>query len=260
MRGFNVIGRTMRMASYLGRRKGSDPRTLTARLNPVLSALSSHVHRLEGKYRELETRSKEYFENCVRLLKANDTEHAALYASEIAELRKLAKMILHTKLLLEQVKIRVETIVELSEAVGLIVTLKELMSKVASEVRRMVPDAALQLEEFSKQIDEIIMLSNLTDVPKIQEQETSDEAARIIEEARLVAAKMLRESFPEVPMMNDVEKVVYEYLSNLQSVGDLSIDVESLARDLNLPAYKVEEALESLEKKGLLEFAELEAS
>ncbi|MCS7142650.1 MAG: hypothetical protein NZ920_02480 [Aigarchaeota archaeon] len=258
MRGLESVKRVLRISSNPRYGGGGDVGAFKTKLNYILTGLSSYIHRLDVKYKELEVRGKEYFENCVNALKSNDRERAVLYASEIAELRKIAKIILHILLMLEQVKIRVETVMELSEMFGLISTLKGLISKVMGEMQRIAPETANQLSDLSRQIDELVTMSNVGKVGEPMNVELSDEAAKIVEEAKIVAAEMLERSFPEAPLLNDVERRVYDFISSVKQSGDLSIDVDILAENLNLPQEKVEEALSSLERKGIIELAESE--
>lgn len=238
---------------------GMKPEEFKEKLSTSLTALSTHVHRLENKYRELEARGKEYFERCVDALVMGDEAHAKLYADEIAELRRLAKIILNSKLILEQVKIRLESLTELSEVIGLASSLKGIIGRVVGEVGKIAPEAASSLEDLSKQIDNFMTTSSseITDSP-IAVPELSDEASKIFEDAKKIVAMKLRESFPDVPILTEVERIVYTYISAMSP--DKEFDVKECSLALGLTEDQVEEAIQGLQEKGMIEVAQAEAS
>ena len=235
-----------------------EPDEFRARLNASLSELSAQIERLKFKFKELEQRGKLYLDRCVEALVMKDEEHALMYANEIAELRKLANIILHSELILEQVKIRLESILELSDVIGLVTSLRGMIGKVAGEVSKIAPEAAMQLEELSKQIDEFVASSGS---PEVQAPTTvyelSDEAAKIFEDAKQIVAMKLKESFPDVPVLTDVEQLVYSYISSLNPRS--GFDIEECCSQLGLSEEQVESALEGLQKKGIIEISEMEA-
>ncbi|MEM0275330.1 MAG: hypothetical protein QXE67_03685, partial [Nitrososphaerota archaeon] len=94
-----------------------------SRLEKSLSILNVQIEKLKNRYAEMEMRSKEYFEKVIECLVNMDEERAKIYAEEIAEIRKLAEIVKKSQLLLLQVKIRLETIIEITEVIGLITPL-----------------------------------------------------------------------------------------------------------------------------------------
>lgn len=236
-----------------------EPQEFKEKLSASLTALSTHVHRLENKYRELEARGKEYFERCVDALVMGDEAHAKLYADEIAELRRLAKIILNSTLILEQVKIRLESLTELSEVIGLATSLKGIIGRVVGEVGKIAPEAALSLEDLSKQIDHFMTTSSseIAESP-IATPELSDEASKIFEDAKRIVAMKLRESFPDVPILTEIERMVYTYISAMNPEKEFDVKECSLA--LGITEEQVEEAIQGLQEKGMIEIAQAEAS
>lgn len=236
-----------------------EPDEFREKLSTSLTALSTHVQRLEHKYRELEARGKEYFDRCVDALVMGDEAHAKLYADEIAELRRLAKIILNSKLILEQVKIRLESLTELSEVIGLAASLKGIIERVVGEVGKIAPDAASSLEDLSKQIDNFMATSSteITESP-IATPELTDEASKIFEDARRIVAMKLRESFPEVPILTNIERMVYTYISVMDP--DKEFDAKECSLALGITEEQVEEALQGLRDKGMIEIVQAEAN
>jgi len=217
-------------------------------LEQSLSKLNAQILRLESKYRELVSRSKEYFEQVVDAMESGDEERASIYAEEIAELRKLAKMVRRSQLMLEQVKLRLETIIEVSELIGLVVPLLSLITEVEDEVAGVAPDAAKNLHELACYIEDFTS-SNMANTMEIGSQEVSEDAKKILEEARKLAAEKVKESFPDVPQLSEIEQMVYSYLSKAGS----EINLKKCAKELGIDVKQVKEILMKLEEKGLIE-------
>jgi DNA-binding MarR family transcriptional regulator len=84
-------------------------------------------------------------------------------------------------------------------------------------------------------------------------EELSDEAMRILEEARAIIARQVAESFPVVPTLSREERIIYEYIVSLPEGTVLEVD--SCSRALGIPEQEVEDVLKRLEQKGLIEVA-----
>ncbi|GBC68899.1 hypothetical protein HRbin01_00587 [archaeon HR01] len=222
---------------------------MSVRIEKAISSLAGHIERLSNKYREMVDRSKLYFDRCVEALIAKDDERAKIYASEIAEIRKLANIIVHSQLLLLQVKIRLESILELGEAISLIRPLTQLLQNVMVEIDDVAPEASEHLKALMVMIEGFVSSTGYSPTSEPATQ-VSDEALFIMEEAKRIAAENVKASFPEAPQLTDHERAVYSYLSKTSSD---ELDLEECSTALNIDVDKVTEALKSLHQKGLIE-------
>jgi len=236
----------------------SRPDLLVTRINESLRGITAQIQRMNLKYRELEQLGKEYFNRCVEDLIKGDEAHAKIYVDEIAEIRRLARIILHTQLVMEQVKIRLESILELTDVMGLVTSLRGIIGKVMEEVTGIAPEAAANLQELSKQIDEFVNTSGQVTVGEPSPApELSDEASKIFEDARKIIAMRLKESFPDVPIMTETEKLVYSYISKLDP--EHPFNAQECSLQLGIPEEQIEDALDALQRKGIIEVTEAEA-
>lgn len=217
-------------------------------LEQSLNKLNAQILRLESKYRELLSRSKEYFEQVVDAMESGDEERASIYAEEIAELRRLAKMVRRSQLMLEQVKLRLETVVEVSDLIGLVVPLLSLIAEVEDEIVGVAPEAAKNLHELACYIEDFTS-SNMANPVELGSHEVSEDAEKVLEEARKIAAERVEKAFPDAPQLSEVEQLVYSYLSKAGS----EINLRKCAEDLGIDVKQVKEILIKLEEKGLIE-------
>ncbi|MCD6592160.1 MAG: hypothetical protein J7K78_04005 [Thaumarchaeota archaeon] len=219
------------------------------RLEQSLNQLNAQIMKLKSKYQEMMNRSKEYFEQVVEAMMSGDEDRASIYAEEIAEIRKLANMIMKTQLLLEQVKLRLETIIEVSELIGLVVPLLSLIAEVEDEVSGVAPEAASNLHELASYIQNFTETTSMINPAQPLQEELSEDVKKVLEEARKAAAEKIKESFPDVPKLSEEEKLVFSYISKSGS----EIDLRKCAKELGIDARQVKQILEKLEEKGLIE-------
>ncbi|MDJ0274034.1 MAG: hypothetical protein QXP81_02845 [Nitrososphaerota archaeon] len=226
--------------------------SLEVKLNRSLTAVSASITRLSKKYSELELKGKELFDRCVEALSSGDEEHARIYADEIIALRRLAKIIMSKLILLEQVKVRLETVMELTEVLGLLSSLRGVVQVVARELSSVTPEVSVALNQLSEDLESLVTTTSAAVPSPAPQQMTLDgEAEEVLEMAKKLAAERVRMSFPEVPVMSDRERAVYELVT---SAGDSqALDIEELSKVLGLSVEEVEEVLESLANKGLIE-------
>ena len=219
------------------------------RLEQSLNQLNAQIMKLKSKYQEMMNKSKEYFERVVEAMMSGDEDRASIYAEEIAEIRKLANMIMKTQLLLEQVKLRLETIIEVSELIGLVVPLLSLIAEVEDEVSGVAPEAASNLHELASYIQNFAETTSMINPAQPLQEELSEDVKKVLEEARKAAAEKIKESFPDVPKLSEEEKLVFSYISKSGS----EIDLRKCAKELGIDARQVKQILEKLEEKGLIE-------
>ena len=186
---------------------------LKLKLEHSLNQLSAQIIKLRSKYDEMVARSKEYFEEVVQALMNGDEGRASIYAEEIAEIRKLAGMVVKTQLVLEQVKLRLETILEISDVLGLLIPLISLVAEVEDEVRGVAPEAAESLQELASCIEDFTSISGTGEEAIQVPRELDEEALKILEEAQKKAAERVKEAFPDVPKLSEEERLVYSYIS-----------------------------------------------
>ena len=92
---------------------------LKEKISQVVYKLKVQQNRLEGANLKTQQHDKSLFDKCVQAQMSKDTMRSAMYANEIAEIRKIAKVTLRSELALEQVVLRLETIQEFGDVAAM---------------------------------------------------------------------------------------------------------------------------------------------
>ena len=89
-------------------------------------------------------------------LKKNNKERAAVWANEIAEVRRLLKFLYNVQLAIERVVLRLETIKELSDVVVDLKPALKLLQGVSQELFQVLPDISTELNNVNSTISETL--------------------------------------------------------------------------------------------------------
>lgn len=161
--------------------------------------LKTIVNRLEYLVNKMKERDRVLFEKVVEALMVKDEARAAIYASEVAEVRKLVKYLLITQVALEQVMLRLETIVELGEVAVTMAPLVSVLKQLKGMVRGVIPEVGFELAELEEMMNNMIIEMGSFAGRSVTVSVVSEEAKKILEEATAIAEQRMKESFPELP-------------------------------------------------------------
>jgi division protein CdvB (Snf7/Vps24/ESCRT-III family) len=174
-----------------------DPRVKMGEVSIKLRIL---VDKLQRSYDALVNKKDQLFERVVRAEAEKDRDRAAVYASEIVQVKKIAKTILVAITTLEKVVLRLDTVKEAIEA-------KEILSSpelgvirpLTEQLRGVMPEVSLELGKINENLEEAMMSFGTIDsynyVPEVRDQDVQS----ILREASEVAVQRMKTSFPELP-------------------------------------------------------------
>src|SRR2546426_1338231 len=171
------------------------------RIEFTIQKLRLQSSRLDKTLNQLETRDHTLLEKCVKALETRDTSTATLYANECVQIRKLVRTSLSSQICLEQALLRLETIEEFGDMVHSMGAVKDILGTVRGELEGKLPEISTSLGDVEDS------LSSLTvEIGEAVESEgtyipASDESARVLREADMMAEEKMKERFPEIPQV-----------------------------------------------------------
>ena len=171
---------------------------LKHKIDLAKTRLKMQVDRLDQITTRLMERDKKVFEKVVDAFIKHEMDRATLYANELAELRKMGKIILFSKLSLEKVLLRLETIRDVGDLMVAMAPVIGVVRAVKSGLAGILPDAERELGELADVLGGLVAdAGELTGhSPTL---EASEEAQKILEEAMAIAEQRMREKLPEIP-------------------------------------------------------------
>jgi len=171
------------------KRRPPDLLEIIEKLQVIRIRLSNRVKEVEARYREL-------FEQVVKAHMEGDHAKAAIYAGELAELRKMLRNVMHASLLLEGVIYRISAVKDLSEASSIMAPLREILSIASDEISGVAPMTSEELRKLMDSVEDLSVRIGHVSEPIDVNPELSEEARRILEEASAIAAQRRRDRSP----------------------------------------------------------------
>ncbi|MDT7861901.1 MAG: cell division protein CdvB1/B2 [Saccharolobus sp.] len=162
--------------------------------------IGSMISRLDAYISKMQERDKILFERVVEAQMAKDTQRAAMYANEVAEIRKISKQLLMTQIALEQVQLRLETVTELGDIFVNLIPVLGVVNELRSTLKGILPEVSIELADLGESLQEIVTESGEFTGLGTYAGAASPEAKKILEEASIVAEQRMKEKFPALPV------------------------------------------------------------
>ena len=182
-------------------REAIKPTPIKKRIQIATFKLHSQTTRLDKSISQMESRDHGLHEKCVKALEARDTQTATLFANECVEIRKLIKTSLSSRICLEQATLRLETIEQFGDMIHSMGSVRGILARVKDELEGKLPEISTgindvedSLEGLTSEIGEAVDHDGSYVLP-------TDESAKILKEADLMAEQKMKEKFPEIPQI-----------------------------------------------------------
>ena len=190
----NSTGFTTKM-----RESVKNPGPLKPRLDLAVRQIQVQVAKLDATTAKLRERDASIFNKVVSSIQKHDSQHASVYANELAEVRKMNRMVTQAKLALEQITLRLNTITELGD---IVVTLTPAMSVIRSVRQGLVsvlPEAEGEIGEISGLLSSILVDAGTVGGYNLNFEAANEDAEKVLAEAAAVAEQRMKDKFPEIP-------------------------------------------------------------
>ena len=176
------------------------PPALKPQLEEANRQVKILISQLDGTVNRIRQRDATIFKNVVTSLAKHDTQHAAVYANELTEVRKMGKMVTQAQLALEQISLRLGTIKDLGEIATTLAPAVSVMRNMKEDLRVALPEADREIGELSGLLSSVLVDAGTTGGISLNFDVANEDAQRVLDEASAVAEQRMRESFPEIPV------------------------------------------------------------
>jgi len=175
------------------------PPPLKPRLDMAVRRIELQINKLDQASERFSQRDKSIFAKIVDAYTRHDMEHAKVFANELAEIRKMEKMIMNARLALEQIVLRLRTITELGDVITTLSPAIGVLKSVRIGLASFMPEADHELGEIGDMLSGIIMEAGQTTGLTINFETANEDAQKILTEAAAVAEQKIKEKLPELP-------------------------------------------------------------
>lgn len=172
---------------------------LKPRIQTAVNKLQLQISKMDSMLTKLHERDAQLFKRIVAAMQQHDTNASRVLSNELAEIRKVTKMLSNARIALEQVQLRLTTIHDLGDAMVAIGPAMSTMKGLKSSLGRFMPEADAELNAMTQTLGGLMMDSLAGDTFSVNSDVSSEETEKILQEASAVAEQQIGERFPSVP-------------------------------------------------------------
>ncbi len=183
----------------------NNPGPLKPRLDALMHQMQVVMAKLDTSMAKIRDRDSALFAKTVVAVQKHENQRASMFANELAEVRKVGKMVTQSKLALEQIVLRLNTITELGDIVATLAPATSIVRNVKRDIVGVMPDAEGELGEVSSLLSGILVDAGSMGGYSLNFEVANEEAEMALSEAAAVAESRMKEKFPELPQATEEE-------------------------------------------------------
>jgi len=177
---------------------------LKPRIQNAVNKIQVQTTKMDSMLTKLEQRDQQLFKRVVTAVQQHDTSASKVLSNELAEIRKVKKMLGGARMSLEQVQLRLATIHDLGEAMVAIGPAMNTMKSLQSSLGKFMPEADSEMNAMAQTLNGLMVDSISDDSFNMESDASNEETDRILQEASAVAEQQIGDKFPSVPTLSEL--------------------------------------------------------
>ena len=172
---------------------------LKPRVQDGIKKLQSQIKKLDSMLTSLQERDAKLFQRIVTATQNHDVQTSKVLGNELAEVRKVTKILSSARIALEQIELRLSTCNDLGDTVVAMMPTMGLMKNLKSSLGKIMPGAEQEIGQMAEMLGGFMTESFAGDAAFGIDETTNAESEKILREASAVAESSTGEMFPSVP-------------------------------------------------------------
>ena len=172
---------------------------LKPRIQVAVNKLQVQTSKMDVMLTKLRQRDQQLFDRIVTAMQSHDTSTSRVLSSELAEVRKVSRVLGGARNSLEQVQLRLTTIHDLGDAMIAIGPAMSTMKELKPMMGKFMPEADSELNSMTETLNGLMVDSLSGDSFEMQDSAMNEETNAILQEAEAVASQQTDEKFPSIP-------------------------------------------------------------
>ena len=172
---------------------------LKPRVQTAIKKLSLQISKLDNMLTKLNERDAKIFQRIVQATQQHDTQKSKVLSNELAEIRKVSKILGSARIALERIELRLTTFNDLGDTVVTIMPTMGLMKNLKTSLGKVMPGAEQEIGQMADMLGGFMTDSFAGDGAFGIDETTNIESDKILQEAGAVAENSTGDLFPSVP-------------------------------------------------------------
>ncbi len=179
---------------------------LRPRLEKTRKAIDIPIIKLEKRLNKLRTQEKELFNKVANDIKQHEGDLAIADTYELDEVRKTIVKVMSLKIILEKVNVKLLNITQFSDIVSSLVPIMPVVKSVKKRLAETIPETGSELTEATTMLGNLLTEAGSLSGSTIRFEANSDEAEKIMDEAKSIAKSKMNLSFPLLSQVEQEEE------------------------------------------------------
>ncbi|MDP3780217.1 MAG: Snf7 family protein [Nitrosopumilaceae archaeon] len=176
---------------------------LKPRVETAIKRLQLQIGKLDNMLSKLKQRDEQLFQRVVAATQQHDTSTSKVLSNELAEIRKVSRILGNARIALEQIELRLTTFHNLGDTVVTIMPTIGLMKSLKSSLIKFMPGADQELSRMTEMLSGLMTETfQSSDASFGIDETTNAESEKILQEAAAVAEASINEKFPSMPIQS----------------------------------------------------------
>ena len=172
---------------------------LKPRVQEGIKKLQLQIKKLDSMLTGLQERDAKLFQRIVTATQNHDVQTSKVLGNELAEIRKVTKILSNARIALEQIELRLSTCSDLGDTVVAMIPTMGLMKNLKTSLGKVMPGAEQEIGQMAEMLGGFMTESFSGDSAFGIDETTNSESEKILREASAVAESSTGEMFPSVP-------------------------------------------------------------
>ena len=162
--------------------------------------LGIQTQKLDALLEKLKAKDRTLFNQIVTHLQNHDVQQSKMLSNELSQVRKTINTISQLKMSLEQVHMRLESTIDIGDALTALKPAVGTLSKVKTGLTGLMPNVDTELGEINDIFSDIMVNANSTSDIGFALNPSGGDGNNILAEAGIVAEQRVTDNFPDAPM------------------------------------------------------------
>ena len=172
---------------------------LKPRVQNAIQRLQKQITKLDSMLNKLQERDAKIFQRIVDATQQHDAHTSKVLSNELAEVRKVSKILGNARMALEQIELRLTTYHDLGDTVTTIMPTIGLMKNMKSSLAKFMPGADQEINGMAEMLGGFMVDTFSGDASFGVDTPSNEETDRILKEAAAVAENSVSDKFPDMP-------------------------------------------------------------
>jgi len=172
---------------------------LKPRIQSAVKMVQKQVGVLDAMLTKMKDRDATLFAKIVDATQSHDAGTARVLSGELAEIRKVITVLTNARIMLQQVKLRLETASDIGDTVAAIVPTIGLMKSLKMQLGKFMPGADQEITRMADMLGSMMTDTFTNDSAFESDGTTTEESESILREAAAIAEAHTDSKFPNTP-------------------------------------------------------------